>query len=326
MKRAIKDIFALYNEYVQQEGHENVAIVFGSNLSIKKDGTNVMGAGLAKQLKNAYPGIEKAHGDALKEFKGVQNIDFYYEGSEDPIVVAFPVKEHWSEKAKLSLIEKSCHELKEIACENKKMTFLWAFPGIGNGKLDPKDVIKIIKKVEMPDNCVLVSKERGENNMPKGFITVIGSRNITEKEKERLYKLAKVYHDRGYTLRSGGAHGADSIVNEFQNVEIIIPWNGFNGLRHDGRRIFELSQLKDNARAKELVIKIHPAPKKLTEGAMKLHMRNIYQITGVHGVHKRNLSKGVLYVADEHNGRVKGGTATAVHLAKKMKIKTHNIR
>ena len=158
------------------------------------------------------------------------------------------------------------------------------------------------------------------------FLTVIGSRNITKEEEERLFKLAKLYHDRGYTLRSGGAAGADSIINQFKNVEIIIPWNGFNGLRHDGRRVFVLDQLKDNARARELVIKIHPAPKKLSEGAMKLHMRNIYQVTGVHGVHKRNLSEGVLYVADEHRGRVKGGTATAVHLAKKLKLKVHNIR
>ena len=165
MKRAIKDIFALYNEYVRQEGRENVAIVFGSNLSIKKDGTNVMGAGLAKQLKDAYPGIEKAHGDVLKEFKGVQNIPYYHKGSKDPIVVAFPVKKHWSENAIPSLIERSCHELKEIACENKKMTFLWAFPGIGNGKLDPDEVLKIIQKVGMPDNVILVSKKGGEPNM-----------------------------------------------------------------------------------------------------------------------------------------------------------------
>ena len=169
MKRAVGNLLTqrinnvvvpgLYAKTVEKIGRENVAIVFGSNLSIKKDGSNVMGAGLAKQIKERIPGIDKAHGEALMKFKGVQQIWPTKSGTKDPIIIAFPVKRHWSEDGNTWLIEKSCHELKAIASANKEMTFLWAFPAIGNGKLQPKDVIKIIQKVEMPSNVVLVTKK-----------------------------------------------------------------------------------------------------------------------------------------------------------------------
>ena len=159
MRRAIGEIFALYDKRVEKIGRENVAIVFGSNLSIKKNGKAVMGAGLAKQLKEKHPGIDVAHGAALKEFKGVQQVWPTKAGTEEPIVIAFPVKRHWSEHGNKWLIERSCHQLKAIASANKEMVFLWAFPAIGNGKLEPKDVIEIIQKAKMPSNVVLVTKK-----------------------------------------------------------------------------------------------------------------------------------------------------------------------
>lgn len=158
------------------------------------------------------------------------------------------------------------------------------------------------------------------------YITIIGSREITEEERNDLYNIAKSYHDKGYTLRSGGAEGSDSVINSFENVEIIIPKDNFNGLAHDGKRIFTLTRLKDIKVARKIAERIHPVFNSLTHGVKKLHTRNIYQITGSAGVNKENLSEKVYYIADEINNEVKGGTRTAVELARSLGIETVNIR
>jgi len=158
------------------------------------------------------------------------------------------------------------------------------------------------------------------------YITIVGTRDATKEELQKLKDIAEKYHDKGYTLRSGGAEGADSVINHLENVEIIIPWNGFNGLKHDGKRVFVLDKLPNQTRAKEITIKIHPAPDRLSQGALKLHTRNIYQITGVQDVNRKELSEKVYFIADEVNGKVKGGTRTAVMLARGLNIPTVNIR
>lgn len=43
-------------------------------------------------------------------------------------------------------------------------------------------------------------------------------------------------------------------------------------------------------------------------------------------MNRDNLSRVVVFCADEHKGVVSGGTATAVHLAAKLGIETYNIR
>ena len=55
------------------------------------------------------------------------------------------------------------------------------------------------------------------------YITIIGSRNITDAEFFTLQKMASSLHGMGYTLRSGGADGSDSSINHLANVEIYIP-------------------------------------------------------------------------------------------------------
>jgi hypothetical protein len=161
----------------------------------------------------------------------------------------------------------------------------------------------------------------------KKYITIIGSRNITELELDVLRQLADKFHAMGYILRSGGANGSDSAINHLENVQIIIPWNGYNGFWHDGCRIFTLDKLPDQALAAEIVRKIHPNPTSLSPGAFKLHARNAYQIAGVNGLNQNELSEAVFYCADTAaDGLPRGGTRTAVLLAMKNGIKTYNIR
>lgn len=165
--------------------------------------------------------------------------------------------------------------------------------------------------------------------MKKVYATIIGSREVTPIEIERLEVIAEYLARLGYVLRSGGAEGSDSVVTKM-NVEreIILPWNGFNNLYgniKDG--IYIANQLPDYRKAQELAKKIHPAPQFLKSSTLALHTRNMYQITGTIGMKRANLSKVVVYAAKVDENLVPiGGTRTAVQFAKACKIPCYNMR
>ena len=67
----------------------------------------------------------------------------------------FMVKDHWMEKAKLSLIKDSCLDLCDIldsvaVVHDSPIRVDLNFPGIGNGGLPREDVLPIIE--QLPDN------------------------------------------------------------------------------------------------------------------------------------------------------------------------------
>ena len=161
----------------------------------------------------------------------------------------------------------------------------------------------------------------------KVFATIIGSRKASEAALGRLQQVADMLITLGYGLRSGGADGADSIVTNTECFkEIILPWSKFNGLVHNPKvGVYDATRLPNYDIATKTVQSIHPAPERLSQGALKLHTRNVYQITGRKGVNRDNLSRVVVYAAPEKDGKVSGGTATAVNLARKLGVPTYNV-
>ena len=145
------------------------------------------------------------------------------------------------------------------------------------------------------------------------FYTGIGSREtpltILVEMREMAQHLA--HH---YTLRSGGADGADSFFEQGAdgNCEIFVPWNGFNG------RSFIPFNMK---RAMETVHDFHPAPHNLSQGAAKLMARNAAQVLGS-AVDDSSKSAFVLFYAPtfwtDADGNIcdcSGGTGQAVRIA-----------
>ena len=161
----------------------------------------------------------------------------------------------------------------------------------------------------------------------KVFATIIGSRKASEAALGRLQQVADMLIALGYGLRSGGADGADSIVTDIKCFkEIILPWGKFNGLVHNPKAgIYDATTLPNYDVAVATAKQVHPAPERLSQGALKLHTRNVYQITGRKGVNRNNLSRVVVYAAPEKDGKVSGGTATAINLARKLKVPTYNV-
>lgn len=168
------------------------------------------------------------------------------------------------------------------------------------------------------------------------YYTGIGSRNIYPEEAEFLENVAVALYKEGFTLRSGGAVGADSAFEKavvacacFRSLpsplQIFLPWRNFNG--HTGYPLYEYLCTPSNwplwSDANTIMRDIHPTPERLKSGPEALHTRNIPQILGPK---LDNPSKFVIYCADEMDGEVKGGTRTAVVLARQYKIPTFNIR
>jgi hypothetical protein len=85
----------------------------------------------------------------------------------------------------------------------------------------------------------------------------------------------------GFTLRSGGADGADSAFEEHSTrKEIFLPYNGFNGRHHDGVSYFDYLLCPGRELAQESVERFHPAPSRLYGKGRKLMARNAMQVLG----------------------------------------------
>jgi hypothetical protein len=146
--------------------------------------------------------------------------------------------------------------------------------------------------------------------------TGIGSRATPAEVGKQMTEVASMLAQMGFTLRSGAAEGADSAfeAGAGNQKEIFLAWRGFNGSHSPFYNIPK--------EAFKIAESLHPAWGRLSQGAQKLHARNIQQILGHDLTHP---SLFVIFYAPEKAGIVQGGTATAVKLARAQDIPTHNL-
>lgn len=155
------------------------------------------------------------------------------------------------------------------------------------------------------------------------YYTGIGSRNTPEDIGSLMEDIAKMLDQKGYTLRSGGANGADTFFEQgAKHKDIFLPWKGFNGNQ---------SQLYANSdnQATLLAEKHHPVWDKLPRPVRKLMERNVYQILG------RDLKTPTSFVVcwtpdGCQSGKTRtwktGGTGLAISLASSMDIPVFNLQ
>ena len=122
--------------------------IITTNAIVKRNGALVMGAGIAKQARDAYPDLDVMFGSAVNLFSK----DGYYgcllwANNKWGI---FQVKHHFKDEASLELITKSTQGLRNHAEQSPDQTYALNFPGIGNGKLN-YDAVKPIVST-LPDN------------------------------------------------------------------------------------------------------------------------------------------------------------------------------
>lgn len=150
--------------------------------------------------------------------------------------------------------------------------------------------------------------------------TGVGSRETPADIMDKMGKMATVLEKKGYTLRSGGAPGADTAFSlGCTKKEIYIPWKGFCP---EGIPLEDIGggQL---ATAIKWVKQIHPAADKLSLGAFKLHTRNIFQVLG------KNLDSPsqflLCWAKTDAKGIPLGGTRTAWILAEWASVPCFNL-
>lgn len=145
----------------------------------------------------------------------------------------------------------------------------------------------------------------------------VGSRSCPEDVIEEIKKLAQLLAEKDWLLRSGGADGADLAFeigcdNVNGKKEIFLPWKSFNK---------SISTLYNpTQQAFDTAATIHPVWDKLSYGAKKLHARNVHQVLGI------NVDEPAdLLICWTPNGKIQGGTATAINLAIKYNIRVINL-
>lgn len=157
------------------------------------------------------------------------------------------------------------------------------------------------------------------------FYTGVGSRETPEIVLRQMRELATRLSLFGYTLRSGGADGADTafergVMNG--SPHIYLPWRGFNGHSHAHR----------DSPAREAYVmaaSVHPAWHRLQAGARALHARNCHQVLGDDlATPSRFLICWTQDGCEREEERTKdtGGTATAIVLACRHGVPVFNLR
>ena len=150
----------------------------------------------------------------------------------------------------------------------------------------------------------------------------IGSRETPVHILTLMEDIAMILAQRGWTLRSGLAEGADQAFHVGATMakgqqENYIPWKGF---KKANAQAIVAPDLPNWEIALGISSQFHPAWDKCSEGAKKLHGRNLYQIAG------KDLDLPVdCVICWTKNGQEIGGTAQAMRIAKHLQIPIFNL-
>lgn len=140
----------------------------------------------------------------------------------------------------------------------------------------------------------------------------IGSRQTPAEILEIMTEIAIILSS-NWTLRSGGAEGADSAFEAgAEKKQIFLPWRGFN----KNPSLF----CSPSPDALRIASKVHPAWDRCSRGARLLHARNTHQILGPN----IGVDTPCKVVICWHNGS--GGTMQAVRIANLNKIPVWNLK
>lgn len=154
----------------------------------------------------------------------------------------------------------------------------------------------------------------------------VGSRSAPPSALKAATMLAEEFEA---WWRSGHAEGMDYAfeIGARDRCVVYLPWRGFNRASAlMTRNVVVLSDLERThheafTRARESVTDYHPNAERLSNGGFACMARNYLQIMGVN----EQPVDGVVFWAEEQAGRVSGGTAQAIRIARAMGIPTWNL-
>lgn len=143
----------------------------------------------------------------------------------------------------------------------------------------------------------------------------IGSRKTPNNVCEAMTKLAIKLDSLGYTLRSGGAIGADiAFERGAKSKEIFLPWKGYNG---NTSSLHEPSEEAINFSRK-----LFPHFPGASRGTRLMISRNMHQVLG----QQPYISpKSEFIICWTESGKPTGGTRYAIKAAEYLEIPVYNL-
>lgn len=156
----------------------------------------IHGAGLANQaFKKGYIKYKAEGNFGVRSKNALEDI------------VTFPVKNVWSDKTNLGLLQDSANKLISLANNNKNSKYLLPLIGLGHGEGNLNEILPIIKQIlNSTDNITLVLPTKETNRGKQGTARTDNSLNIVDQIKKELKSittkedLIKKYVDNGYTF------------------------------------------------------------------------------------------------------------------------------
>lgn len=175
----------------------------------------------------------------------------------------------------------------------------------------------------------------------RGYYSGVGSREAPADALRTMKRFGKVQCDLGWRGRSGCAPGADTAFWEGAKLSDRYPEVGFDNFLPNEwmfncekfgfitpdppRRIFDAKTFVDvYERAKELAFEARGSFEGLGRGGIELHTRNAMQVLG-EGLNRPSRGLVCWALPVGRQGKVKGGTNTAVQLAIQSSVEVINI-
>jgi len=141
-------------DILTQINEPHVATCVTTNAVVKQDGKAVMGAGVAKVIRDMYSGSDTILGALIKTY-GHKVQQFWI----TPALVSFPTKDHFKNKSNISLIQRSAKELYEWANLNTQyLTIILPRPGCNNGGLNWEDIKPTLESILVDNRFVVIDK------------------------------------------------------------------------------------------------------------------------------------------------------------------------
>lgn len=171
------------------------------------------------------------------------------------------------------------------------------------------------------------------------FVAMIGSRGAPQEALDLMGLTAEVLCDSGIAITSGDADGCDlasytgatrSASFPLVGARIYLPWNGVGYQSErpkrfaDNRIFFDASKFENYAYATELAHEARGSWEGLKRGGIAMQCRNPYQI--LLDDLKTPVASCIFWaIPVGKKGLVKGGTNTAVQVARKFGVPTVNL-
>lgn len=143
-------------------------------------------------------------------------------------------------------------------------------------------------------------------------VAIIGTREPSREQIENAAAVARLVSAKGDSVATGGAYGIDLVAMD--NTEpgclfVYLPWASYNrSIVPSHARLVIYDPARD-VDWRESVLRLHPAPTRLTRGALALHARN-------YGI----VADADLVVA--FPSAAGGGTAQGIRIAASLNIPT----